>query len=229
MPDTFKLFVYILTLIALLMAGAVFAMWPELDLQVAAMFYDGETFFLKDSVFVSLIDRFGMWPMRFVAIGALLAWLYSFNAAAPDWTVSWRNGLLFLAMVAILGPGLVIESGFKSHYGRARPHQVEQFGGEQAFTPFYMPADSCETNCSFPSGHTAAGFYFLALGLVLSGRLKKEAYLGGLMLGGLNGYARVAQGAHFLSDVIFAGLITWAVILLLDAAFNRFGLKPFKA
>jgi len=226
MPHLYK---HILFIAACITAAAAFAIWTDIDLQVSALFYDGEGFFLKDSRFVQLVDRFGMWPMRFAAIGAFLAWLFSFHEFTPDWAVTWRNGLLFMALIGLLGPGLVIESGLKSHHGRARPHQVEQFGGAHAFSAYYAPADACATNCSFPSGHTAAGFYFLALGFVLGGRARREAFLGGCVLGALNGFARIAQGAHFLSDVVFAGLIMWAVIIALDAIFTRYRLKPFKA
>lgn len=216
-------------LISCVVAASIFAVWPDIDLSVSGMFYDGERFYLKHSQAVALIDRFGMWPMRFVTIGAFIAWMFSFNEAAPRWTVIWRNGLIFIALAGILGPGLVIEAGLKSHHGRARPHQVEQFGGDAAFTPFYAPSDACERNCSFPSGHAAAGFYFLALAFVFRGRARKEAVLGGLALGALNSFGRVAQGAHFLSDVVFGGLVMWLVLICLDLIFARAGLKPFRS
>ena len=52
-------------LICTVAACAVFALWPDLDLTVSAMFYDGAEFPLKHSSYVQLVDRFGMWPMRF--------------------------------------------------------------------------------------------------------------------------------------------------------------------
>ena len=39
--------------------------------------------------------------------------------------------------------------------------------------------------------------------------------------GGLVGLARMVEGRHFLGDIVFGGLIIWAVCLLLREAWLR--------
>jgi membrane-associated phospholipid phosphatase len=109
-----------------------------------------------------------------------------------------------------LGPGLVVNTVLKDHWGRARPLQIEQFGGSRAFTPAPLPAAQCARNCSFPSGHAALGFSLLAFALLLPpGAARRLATAAALGVGVLVGLARIAQGAHFLSDVVYAGLVVY--------------------
>ena len=72
-------------------------------------------------------------------------------------------GLFVLAALA-LGPGLVVNAGFKDHWGRARPRDVTQFSGERTFTPALQPTDQCDRNCSFVAGHPSVAFWLAALG-----------------------------------------------------------------
>jgi lipid A 4'-phosphatase len=56
---------------------------------------------------------------------------------------------------------------------------------------------------SWPSGHAALGFYFAAFAPLLKKR-RAAATAAGVVLGALIGLGRMAQGRHFLSDVVFA-------------------------
>ena len=42
--------------------------------------------------------------------------------------------------------------------------------------------------------------------------------------GGLVGLARMVEGRHFLGDIVFGGLIIWAVCLLMREAWLRLAL-----
>jgi membrane-associated phospholipid phosphatase len=100
----------------------------------------------------------------------------------------------------------------KDHWGRARPSQVTEFGGTKTFTPAPLPADQCERNCSFPAGHPAMGFYLLSMAfLVRDQRRRRWAEAAAIGAGAAIGVVRLAQGGHFLSDVVFAGLLVAAV------------------
>jgi membrane-associated PAP2 superfamily phosphatase len=115
-------------------------------------------------------------------------------------TMQW----LFLALALALGPGLVANVLFKETWDRARPFQVEQFGGWLRFTPPLVLSDQCHHNCSFVSGDAAAGFFLHSFAYVAR-RRQRLIFYGGLGVGLLVGLMRIAQGAHFLSDVLYAG------------------------
>jgi lipid A 4'-phosphatase len=121
-----------------------------------------------------------------------------------------------LLIVLAIGPGLIVNGILKEHWGRARPRDVTQFGGTRSFTPALVIADQCERNCSFSAGHPSAGFALAALGYAyLSRRRRRGAILAATGFGLLIGFARVAAGAHFLSDVLFSGLIVIGLAVVL--------------
>jgi lipid A 4'-phosphatase len=126
-----------------------------------------------------------------------------------------RRAALFLLVALAVGPGLVVNTLFKDHWGRARPAQVTAFGGDARFTPAFVPSDQCATNCSFPAGDPAVGFYFVAAGFLAPRPWRRRIVAGAIALGAVMGLARIAQGAHFLSDVVASGFIVFATVWLL--------------
>lgn len=116
-----------------------------------------------------------------------------------------RKGF-FLAACLSIGPGIVANAMLKDQWGCARLKQVTLLGGEKEFTPALVPVSQCERNCSFVSGEAASMFaVFFALALLLGGYSSAIFSLG--IAAGLGaGLIRMMQGAHFLSDVLFAGV-----------------------
>ncbi|MEQ1576605.1 MAG: phosphatase PAP2 family protein [Hyphomicrobium sp.] len=134
-----------------------------------------------------------------------------------------RMGWLFLAINFIVGVGLVVNLGFKDHWGRARPRHLVEFGGSKSFSPPLTPAEQCRKNCSFVSGEAAsiyAPFFATAVILPAYGWPLAAA---GVVAGISAGIIRMLSGAHFLSDVLFAGIITAFVAIALHAMI--FGLR----
>jgi len=205
-----------LVLIALL--GLLLVAVPSLDLRVSGWFYDPQAgFYLKNEPLVQFVYGLVPWVTRTVVTGLLLfllgAWTFW---RRRDFFVKQRRTALYLLLVMIVGPGLLVNSVFKDHWGRARPSQVTEFGGSKQFTRAAIPADQCPKNCSFVSGHASVGFYFLALAFVLPRRRALWLVLGtGLGLG--IGLVRIMQGGHFLSDVIFCGIIVYLTARVLHA------------
>lgn len=199
-------------LLALAAAALVFGLFPQLDLWAERPFYDPQAgFFLADA-----------WPLRtlyrgvplvvqsVVLAGLLVVLLYA--GRRPDV----GRKVAYLSLALILGPGLVVNTALKDHWGRARPHQVAEFGGSQAFTPAPLPADQCRRNCSFPAGHPAIGFYFISFAFLVRERRRRQIAIGAsVALGAALGIARMAQGGHFLSDAVFAGIIVIGISWLL--------------
>jgi lipid A 4'-phosphatase len=131
-----------------------------------------------------------------------------------------RRAALYLLLVMIVGPGLLVNTVFKDHWGRARPSQVEEFNGSKKFTRAAIPTDQCEKNCSFVSGHASVGFFFLAFAFVWP-RRRILWLVTGTSLGLGIGLVRILQGGHFFSDVIFCGLVVYLTARLLYALMFR--------
>jgi lipid A 4'-phosphatase len=112
----------------------------------------------------------------------------------------------FLIAVLAVGPGLVANVVLKDNWGRARPRTVIEFGGKKHFTPAMIPTTECARNCSFVSGEASSAFVpFFAAALLLP-QFRRTLLGAGLAVGLSAGLIRVAQGGHFLSDVLFAGI-----------------------
>jgi lipid A 4'-phosphatase len=122
--------------------------------------------------------------------------------------------LIFLVVVLAMGPGVLVNSVFKEHWGRARPHHVIEFGGTKEFSPPIVIADQCESNCSFVSGDAAVGFYFFALLFAFGKKYRRLLLPLAICTATTFSSIRVLQGAHFLSDVMFSGVITYFTILV---------------
>ncbi len=190
-----------------LFSVVLFVGWPQIDLSAAAYWYG------IDAGFGSARDT---WVQFFyqtfkgihLVVILTLVWLW---IASRIWRAygerALRRRLMFLFVVLALGPGLLVNAVFKGEWGRARPAQVVEFGGTKTFTAALIPADQCVKNCSFVSGHASMGFFFIAFAWVFRDR---RWLWGGIVLGALVGLGRMAQGGHFLSDVVFA---FWAVYL----------------
>lgn len=202
-----------LDLLLFIACAILFVTFPQLDLAVAGWFYSPEEgFFYKHSAPVQLLYRlFAVLhiPMLllFIAAGAYM----KLRKYSPAWYR--KKTLTFLMLSLILGPGLLVNTVLKDNsIGRARPAQVEPFGGQKTFTPAFVYSGECARNCSFVSGHAALGFYFIALGWILSSR---RWFIAGFMVGVALGLVRIVQGGHFFSDVTFAFWAVYGTNLLL--------------
>jgi lipid A 4'-phosphatase len=122
--------------------------------------------------------------------------------------------LLLVATIA-LGPGLLTNVLLKNHWHRPRPIDVQQFAGDEHFTPWWDPRGDCPDNCSFVAGEPSGAFWTLAPAALAPPELRLVAYGAALAFGAGMGVLRIAAGAHFFSDVVFAGvfmyLVIWAV------------------
>jgi lipid A 4'-phosphatase len=197
-------------------AVVLFLFLPQIDLATSRLFYvSGHGFVWGDWPPVRFLYRAVPWIgwSMLALTGTAAIWL--FLAERPLWRFD-RKALAFFVLSIVLGPGLLANTVLKDHWGRARPTQIEAFGGARQFTPAPLPADECARNCSFVSGHAAVGFALLAFAWLLPvGACRIAAQVGALGIGALIGLARVVQGAHFLSDVVFAGLLVFGTTALL--------------
>jgi lipid A 4'-phosphatase len=215
-PETRSLVFYVA---AAALAGALFLLAPGVDLWASGLFYrPGDGFFLSQLGLVHALYGSVPWIVA-QAIGIPLLLLLGWWRGRKIVGIGLRQGV-FVLLVLGLGPGLAVNTLLKDHWGRARPSQVVEFGGSQEFTPALLPAAACDRNCSFVSGHAAAGFGLIAFSFLAAGRRRRRA-IGTVAVaaGALIGLARMAQGAHFLSDVVFAGFVVCGIAWLLAWAF----------
>jgi lipid A 4'-phosphatase len=198
-----------------LATAIIFTAWPQIDLTVAGLFHTGPRNFWLIGNPLGTIPRvmfriiFGLFALvcLFGLYRAIFFRSKFFSLGFPHW--------LYLILCLIVGPGLVTNSLLKDNWGRARPVQVEQFGGSGHFTPALVPSTSCQKNCSFVSGESSSIFMlFFALALAIPQQMRLWLKWG-LYMGGAAGLMRIGMGGHFLSDVIFSGVFMLLTAVLL--------------
>ena len=184
----------------LLVSVVFFGLFPAMDLQVSAWFWTPEERFRFNTSGWVQFFYVVFANIHFIYLAGLLFFLVR-RFFPNDQTLKFKKNIIFLLLALILGPGLVVNGVLKEHVGRARPQQVEAFGGTQKYTPAFVISKQCETNCSFVSGHAAGAFFILSMSWVL--QQQRWLWLG-LLLGGMTGAGRMLQGGHFFSDIVFA-------------------------
>lgn len=204
----FRHWPWLLPIIAL---AAITPWTPALDLAVSRYFYQGKGQFAS-SAFYNFIYDYGIVPAQLTVLAACVALLLSYCFQKYK---HWRAGAMLMILPLLIGAGFVVHAVLKDHWGRARPKQIEEFGGIQTFTPYYTPnfSEKPEPAKSFSCGHCTMGFYFFALAL-LGRKLKKPTVfwiglMAALGLGIVLSWARIAQGGHFLSDTLVSAVIMW--------------------
>jgi lipid A 4'-phosphatase len=211
--------------IALAIAAAVgllFGIWPRLDLQLAALFFDPDRReFVRASApaYLRLRDA-ASWLITLIALPAVVALLVKLVRPQRPLLVPGRAIILMLLALA-LGPGLVSNLVFKENWSRPRPIDVAEFGGAGHFRAWWDPRGDCPKNCSFVAGEPSGAFWTLAPAALLPPPWRALAYCGALAFGTAVGILRMAAGAHFLSDVVFAGVFMFLVIWLIHGWLYR--------
>lgn len=200
----------------LLFLAALTPFTPWLDMNVATHFYDGQSF--STHPYFSFLFKVG--EMFGFFIGAVVLCFYLLSWISNRYR-KFREGALMIGLTLVLGAGLITNSVLKEYWGRPRPKQLVEFGGTLDYRPFWQPnlEPGREPQKSFPSGHVAMGFFYLSL--IVVGRHYKNRFLFGMgllltLFWGIGlMVARVAQGGHFVSDVLVSPLIMWLTVLIL--------------
>lgn len=192
-----------------------FLAFPGVDLAVSGWFWsqDGGWFLGKEHLLEFV--RKGL-PSVLVGVLLFMIVLWVAGLVFKERFLGIRGSIvLYLLATLAIGPGLLTNTLFKDNWGRARPSQIEAFGGESVYTPPFMVSDACVDNCSFVSGHGALGFWVTAFAFLVPLPWRGRAMLAALAFGAMVGMVRIIQGGHFFSDVVYAGALTvfvnWAL------------------
>ena len=198
-----------------LVVGLLFGIYPELDLKLAALFYDAATksFPLKLNTVAQIARDGAMWIAWGFALPAIVALVVKLVRPDRPLLVSGRT-VTFLLVTLLLSAGVLTNLTFKTYWGRPRPVVVMEFNGPQAFVPWWDPRGTCGRNCSFFSGEGATAFWTYAPAALTPPPWRPLAYTAATLFGVMTSGLRMAFGGHFFTDVAAAGLVTFLVIWL---------------
>jgi lipid A 4'-phosphatase len=198
-----------------LVVGLLFGIYPELDLKLAALFYDAATrsFPLKLNTPAAIARDGAMWIAWGLALPAIVALVIKLVRPDKPLLISGR-AIIFLLVTLILSAGVLTNLTFKSYWGRPRPVVVTQFHGSEQFVPWWDPGGSCGRNCSFFSGEGATAFWTYAPAALTPPAWRPLAFAAATLFGVITSVLRMAFGGHFFTDVAAAGLVTFLVIWL---------------
>ncbi len=212
---------YLIIGVGVLVAG-VFAIEPSFDLQVARYFTRQD---VKDALAQGHFLLEALRWLNFqitVVLLSLAAGAVAFKIMRPRMKMILSARVsLFLILVFALGPGLLVNGLLKALWARPRPRMLVEFGGVHDFMAWWDPTGTCIKNCSFVSGEASAAFAALALAALVPSPLRYTAIGTALLYGACVSFIRVAVGAHFLSDVLFAGVFTALLVWILHGVFWR--------
>jgi lipid A 4'-phosphatase len=197
--------------------GVVFAVDPQLDLDISAPFFHAEPptlFAVNAQPWVQGMRAAARVLITLLAVPGFLVLLGKLILPYRRMPIGGRTALFLVATIAI-GPGLITNVMLKEHWGRSRPIDIQQFGGTDRFTPWWDPRGNCPSNCSFIAGEPSGAFWTLAPAALTPPQWRALAYAGAIAFGAGIGALRIGAGAHFFTDVVFAGvfmyLVVWAV------------------
>lgn len=171
---------------------------PEIDIALSHLFYSQHTqnFALPHIPYINDLSK-----IIYIIITILMYKTYK------DMRITF-----FLFACLTIGPGITVSALAKNVFERPRPSCIDTFGGDLEFKKPFQPRDFSKIerhkNQSFPSGHAARSFIFLAFAFI-DKKNNKKIMLASTLFGILSGGVRIAQGGHFLSDVLFSGILIY--------------------
>lgn len=210
---------------------ALFASVPWVDIWVSSQFWQPvEGFAAAKSPVLKQFREFAYKIYILMAVFALfcvLAGIFRpaiFGVPRRVWT--------FILCLYAVGPALLVNGILKSYWGRARPADITEFGGDLLFSPPFEIAAQCQANCSFVSGEAAGAAAFAISAYLLTRFIRKSTlrwtvFGSALTVAVLGALLRTVFGRHFLSDVIFAVLLVSLMGILLSFLFS--GQRGFRS
>ncbi|MEW5890285.1 MAG: phosphatase PAP2 family protein [Pseudomonadota bacterium] len=189
----------------------------DLDLRIARRFFDAGAggFPLQHHW---LFERLLHHGLKYLLVVATLFALALCVAAVRD-----GNGRLPPCNAWVAGLGLLLiplaTVILKQLTNKHCPWDVAEFGGYAPYLELLAgtPEDLVRGVC-FPAGHASGGFAWMVWGAALRPLGRRPAAMalaGGFALGLPLGWARMAQGAHFLSHVLWSAWLAWAITVAL--------------
>ncbi|GAB6888269.1 phosphatase PAP2 family protein [Desulfothermus okinawensis JCM 13304] len=191
-----------------------------MEITLSKYFFDpGRGWFLRNAQPWKFLYLYGPIPAIIMAGAGFLTFVSGFFIKKIK---KYSRIGLYLFLVMVIGPGIIVNGILKGHWGRPRPRQTKTFNGKLPYRTFWQKGTS-GMGRSFPSGHASVGFYLFTPYFVFRKKQKKWAYFFltlGIGSGLLIGLARIIQGAHFITDIIYSGLIVYLTGLVTAMAMH---------
>jgi len=208
------------TNVVFLIGGVFITVGYNFDIFFSGLFYyGGAQFFLQSQHVLSVIFRDILLPFLvlyvFVVpiIGSFIPIqkiYFGYKFCLKEIIYVWITGAITLIVV--------VNILLKNMWGRTRPNDILQFGGNDVFSPWYKFGDSCVSNCSFVSGDASVGFALMVFYFIT----KKNIYIYlSVLLGVSLGFIRIIAGGHFFSDIIFSQIIVTGIIFFSFVMYKR--------
>jgi lipid A 4'-phosphatase len=194
---------------------------PNLDLAVAKLLYISDHKFIGTNSNAFTAVRHSFSALFYAVCTVTVIGCVITHAARRRWLTLSSRSWLYLAVCLLMGPLTITNLGFKDHWGRPRPSTVVEFGGKKAFDPPLVPSNQCTRNCSFVSGEASSIFIVCFAAAFLFPNFALSWALAGIVLGSAAGFVRMAEGGHFLSDVMFAGVLMALTAAILQLLFSE--------
>ncbi len=144
------------------------------DVSIMRLLYSHEAGWLYGQATIwKMLCDYGHYPALVIAAAGLVIFVLGFFKNA---LVKYRVIGLFLALYMIIGPGLIVNTVFKDHWGRPRPIDTQLFGGKDQFHQLWergIPGNGR----SFPSGQASTGFFFFAFYFLLRDRARENSHV----------------------------------------------------
>ncbi len=211
---------FILVVIALVF----FRNYPQVDLAVSRYFFTqvpcpegplvcGSFEAAHSTVLNGLRDMFHILPPSVAVALAIGILARQRRDAGPSdgFSAGAAAAIASLALASVV----IVNVALKDVWGRPRPINTDLFGGNLPFVPAGKFSRYCVDNCSFVSGEASAGFWLLAVAALTPPRWRIVALVAALVSAIVIAALRVSFGAHYLSDVVLAGLITLLIFSIL--------------
>lgn len=180
-----------------------FFLFPNLDIHFSKLFFYEEKFISEKHIFIKNLRSFLKDFMIVISVFSLLLIVAGILLKKKVFFFKRRTKLILLGFIVgpVIGCGLIANFYFKDNWGRARPINIQEFGGDKIYAKPFTISDQCKKNCSWIGGEASAAFSFITGTIIL----KNPIYLIiNLIFGIVVSLCRIAMGGHFLSDNIFA-------------------------
>lgn len=211
-----------IALVAGVVVGVVFAVYPQLDIAISRLFFNEayRVFPVQYSLVARHMRDVFMYLIAALVAPAFIAIALKLLLPRRPMLIAGRAGIFLIATLA-LAPGVMANTIFKDYWGRPRPAEVTEFHGPERFVPWWDPRGTCDKNCSFVAGEGAGGFWTIAPAALAPLAWRPVAYGAALLFGSAAGLLRLSGGAHFFTDVVFSGVFTFLIIWVVHGLIYR--------
>ncbi len=206
----------------------IYALFPQLDLVAARLFYDPvtKTFPASRVATLEFLRNTAMVIAWLFAAPAIIAFVVKLIWPQKPLLISGRK-MVFILFTIAMSAGVLTNAIFKQNWGRPRPVATADFNGRWEFKPWWDSSGACPRNCSFFSGEAATAFWTYAPASLAPATIRPIAYAAATAFGAATGFLRMTFGGHYLSDVIVAGIVAFLVVWLTHGLLFRWGATRF--